>query len=1719
MLSMLNPFYDYIANHIYDYFNQSNNKITAGDRFFLYLDRQDDVKAFVDAFSNLKFTQPFSYKHKLGDHSYNTISIKFQNQDVLLVIAYTSEEVHPDFLVTLRNEVGEQKGVWEGTALLSIVSSQLDSIQGGSSDLQKEGMPLHPKSLYHVIKEDIEINPHLDKVEKIILEDQIDQIIKEQNFQQINFFEFEDIIKVLKNGTIKDEDYQNFSLFKDNELATYTGTALKKRLEKNRELYELIRKNHEYGFDENQLEKLFTKAGVKKIKKEDWMFIPYQEIFKYYQRALEQNRKAKIELHNIYILKNSLLFWERPEKENTSGRRRRHIIIFNENYEDVEIIAEYIIEGGGIKSLSDDFIRIDKYCKKTTTVSVGKDKITIKIKPEPNQVTFSKVVYRHDKKSTLGTEFSIAVIPIDPILLEQLKTSYLIDTKEKMISFPYTGEKLIIGNHFERKNIKLIKNNQLIEYEDNQQLIIEPLPEAFDNMDQLQFQLKLRELEVYIPLKLINEVPESVPITPIGIWKYKRELKQDFLYINNRLILGNREFYITKEFKQFYNWELNWLETRSKCAELISGEFTPLNSDIEISDHLKESYDNFLDYFISNSNVPSLCYMSAELQKRASEYISAYIKEIESFQEGIPVGKKGRDLFRLGTLKTSNGLFFTPFHPLIVAYQLQLYRDVQEEVLQNSILTRLKPDALVPYLYFKNEVLRPYPHNGAIEWLEYRPVNQVSVSDTNKYLDKLVTDKIKQFFQHFSYLFNSKAAFKINVINIENDIEVLRGILIYMMEKIRIEGIESLIPIEVSIYRKTATGSAFDLFSRIQNVHEFQEQLNINLSTVSDYDETDVLRVIRNNLLYFKKIENNDFEYAHISFYKMGDMENYAVLPIEDMNSGLALNGLYSFVPTMKSSENYRSGFGIKPYLLNKSNILIDLAISLNELCANLRNEGHDAYIKNVSIESISTIADEEYLRRIYQASHWVTFIESNVDLEFFTNLEKDLIVIHYNDQYSSSNKYDAITVTHKTQQYYTVIREFLESKNIEVNNEKIVRVIQAFNTFNGEWLLRIIGDKGNFSKEKLSIVSAIKYALSYFDHKNIIWVPISLEEILRVAGAIGLNKSDGVFTAKNLGADGVHSDDLLMIGLELQNEELTLHFYPVEVKMGYISQNVINKAKIQVKQTKNLIMGAIQPQSPEKKFTSKFYRYFFVQLFLTNANKLNLSGFWPEKNYNISEEVVKKMLSDNFKLSSNLERYIGKGAVLVFDREGFHRSASLEDEIRIIRLPLQDGFNAIVNSMSEMHKWIQQQENDFIKEEMLSYQYNRNHKPLLTHHDFVQLEEQTDSLNQKQLVQQELKITKNINKIRVLIGKAENSNRNIYWEFGNPELPNRHLLISGKSGQGKTYFMQCLLLELSKLGISSIVIDYTEGFLPNQLEPEFKKYLGDKLIQKVVYRDKFPINPFKKNERDIGGITLPENNTDVAERIKSVFSAVYSTLGIQQLNVIYEATLNGLEKYGDNMSLQHLKEFLEMDSSNYAKTALSQIRPLIDRNPFSSTSTMDWSEILKEEGRVFIIQLTGFPRDVQLIITEFILWDLWNYSIRTGNKNKPIPVLLDEAQNLDHTEKSPSAKILTEGRKFGWSGWYATQFIKSQLNNDEIARLQNAAQKIFFAQPEQEIAYVASSLTSDPDNKRHIESKLALLKKGQCIVYGPNKMENSNKLSPPIPIVVNISPLSERIK
>ncbi|KZL37887.1 ATP-binding protein [Secundilactobacillus collinoides] len=186
-----------------------------------------------------------------------------------------------------------------------------------------------------------------------------------------------------------------------------------------------------------------------------------------------------------------------------------------------------------------------------------------------------------------------------------------------------------------------------------------------------------------------------------------------------------------------------------------------------------------------------------------------------------------------------------------------------------------------------------------------------------------------------------------------------------------------------------------------------------------------------------------------------------------------------------------------------------------------------------------------------------------------------------------------------------------------------------------------------------------------------------------------------------------------------------------------------------------------------------------------------------------------------------------------------------------------------------------------------------------------------------------------------------------------------------------------------------------------------------------------------------------------------------------------------------------------------------------MDNDPFDySNQTFDWASYFGQSGQINIIQLTQYPDTVQKAIIEFLLWDLFNYSRMNSDKELVYPVFLDEVQNLSFKPDSPIVKILREGRKFGWSGIFATQSLKSI--KDEVDAIYNAAEQIHFLPPENQTMTIASMLTSDKDERKGYTTALTKLKKGQCIVSGP-ALDAHGQLGKSV-TTVDIDSLEERL-
>ena len=258
----------------------------------------------------------------------------------------------------------------------------------------------------------------------------------------------------------------------------------------------------------------------------------------------------------------------------------------------------------------------------------------------------------------------------------------------------------------------------------------------------------------------------------------------------------------------------------------------------------------------------------------------------------------------------------------------------------------------------------------------------------------------------------------------------------------------------------------------------------------------------------------------------------------------------------------------------------------------------------------------------------------------------------------------------------------------------------------------------------------------------------------------------------------------------------------------------------------------------------------------------------------------------------------------------------------------------------------------------------------------------------------------------------------------------------------------------------------------------------------------------------------LEDEAYEVASRVASTFKSVYD-IGDQQFSALLKAIEEGVA-ISPSFNLDALLADLYEQNTQYSLSVASKLEPFIKSKPFKLLDTDAWAEMLtSKQNHVHVLQLAGVARVIQKLITEFVLWDLYAFACSNGSKNKPIPIVLDEIQNLDHGSDSPIDKMLREGRKFGLSLILATQ-TTSNFNQEQRDRLFQASHKLFFKPANTEVsafADILSKATQIP--KKDWEQRLSNLQKGQCWSLG-QVMTSSGQLKEDA-VLVDVTPLESR--
>lgn len=1683
---MLKEFYNFIAQQINDYFQKLSiqGSLLKGESFSLKLDNEEMVIHVKDALRDLA-----KQNHLMGCYHYpnesNSIYSTFTLcvQDDEIIIAAQTDGMTNDFLcATLRNAANDQQ-----RPLLMISANLIDSAKSGSKDLSARDMPFYADVMIREIRNLTDKNAQLTAAEKRILHFELDRKDADVFSDKNSLYEYKDLLAILNSGKISDENYTAFRLFPMDAKTAYqqhNQKQLDQEIQNNNKLFEQADRGFRFGNLDAALANILEENIIEKIEKEQKLHpetwsqtFPYAEL----AAAMEKKKDLRSNPLNIentdlsvcsdssfQIPENNELLFIRNEGSQTAKKRTKNVLIFNPE----KHATLYLKISCNIRILSNWILPED-----TEVIRKGKD-IIFGFRREG--LSFHKLQIL-DERNGITYHFKICILDLMPdFLIPTIKRQFIVDykktRKKNKLKIVGVGTDLIFNaNRTDLSSAKL----------DDQEYYTctyETKLHLFTTEEELSsfgsgIEIEINFSGLTVPFILFPDEVKSVEITGRKILKDKFFYKNSFEFDHNKSIYyDTQEYYAKSHLLRELRTEQFLIDHQiffGRCLHFSDlDDFKIQSEELCLPENLKKAYLDLLTGFQKEHTVPTLAYLNGRLLRLVQQYLEQFDQCFAGLTDGMNFSLEQEHALFLGTLEIgepAQEILLTPFHPLNLKYQLALQEEHRVNEVTDLVASRLHCGNLLPYIRRSKHIYRVSDQMYSLEWKYYAPVENKKYRGNRKYVPKLIEDKIMEFVSHFQFIFDAihNRTVRINLINMGDCSEVFIGICQFFIHAIQKNpDIELLKKLQLHIYTDHRSSN---VFLKLKNAKALKEYLDdAKLSIEEGVSMNNLEGILSKNIeCYFHEDSGKDYTYAHLTFYEMESEITSEQAAISKIETGISLGGMISGVPSSKYGHKYRTGFGAK-YADQTS--LIQMASKYNALIQ-VGSTGNP-YHQDIGISTqIDTLAEKK-MDHIYDSSNWVVFIDPKVDLDFFSEktVDSNLLIIHYSDQYTTSSGYDAITVTEKSYQYTMVIQEFLKEKGHHASIDEIHNIINLFNAINGSWLLRLISSKKGigksyFGREKISIVAAIKFMLAFLKHPNLVWVPVSLEELLRVSKGAGLSQGDGLLSAKNLGFEkGPASDDLLFIGIDYTTNVLRIYLYPVEVKTGNNEQTVLKKAVAQVSATASGFATALYPaENIIKTLPYKINRNFLMQLLITSCKKMAVYHVDDTQDWTqVLDRCRCCLLNEAYVISTDLQEVLGIGAVLSFRKRTFSRKSSFyEGGIQVIEMPEADEFELMLDRVGEIYDKIHAQENELVNLETINLlnlkgDLSKVHAPVHEHKQLFNDPVSAPSISDKpDLLEPIVQTEEPEQGMHIMFGTNLQDQKPVIWKPNDTrQLFHTNTGIIGTMGTGKTQFTKSLITQLyleqvhnidhQKLGI--LIFDYKGDY--NESKTDFVQMTNANILKPYH----LPFNPLSLTKSKVFKPLLPVHT---ANAFKDTLSKVFG-LGAKQQNTLFQCITDAYTEFGilpndpetwdrNAPTFAHVYQKYEQndaikknDSLAAAMEKLQQFQ-VFESNPDQTNSLFD---ILNG---VVVIDLSGYDTDIQNLIVAITL-DLFYVQMQAAGSSKMNGtfrqltklILVDEADNFMSEGFPALKKILKEGREFGVGTILSTQFLKHFGRSDD---------------------------------------------------------------------------------
>ncbi len=353
-----------------------------------------------------------------------------------------------------------------------------------------------------------------------------------------------------------------------------------------------------------------------------------------------------------------------------------------------------------------------------------------------------------------------------------------------------------------------------------------------------------------------------------------------------------------------------------------------------------------------------------------------------------------------------------------------------------------------------------------------------------------------------------------------------------------------------------------------------------------------------------------------------------------------------------------------------------------------------------------------------------------------------------------------------------------------------------------------------------------------------------------------------------------------------------------------------------------------------------------------------------------------------------------------------------------------------------------------------------------------------------------------------------------LFWNpFDNKE-GNFNVAVIGKSGAGKSVFMQELVTSIRGFGGKVYVIDDGRSFMNSCYlqEGEFVHFSDSE--------HQICINPFSIIDRKSMD-NSPEYKSEVINMIKGVVAQMCEPAGLRtegisavQIRYIEEAVEHVWEKHQETGTISILSDFLADHNDQRAKDLAILIRPFTKNGIYGKYFEGKANISLTNPLMVFELAEVKNKKELQAIIMMFLMF-LVSENMYFGARKTPIALFIDEAWDLLKGEGSKEfiQAFVRRARKYLGSLVTGTQSANDYyISSATIATIENTDWMILLAQKKESIEQLGKTGRVSMD--KGLEAALKSVKMvdhqySEALIYGPSGYAISRLILDPYSIAL----------